>query len=237
MVKISVLTPSNRKIEGLELVKNALLRQSFRDYEWIIGSPTRPDINTEFIWVEDPPKNEGDYWCLNKLYNKMLLHCNGELVVSIQDFTSFNPTALGKFWFHYEKDPLAIVSGIGDKYASEEFVAKVWQDPRRRDDFGTYYECNPADIEWNFASCPKRALFEVGGFDEELDKYAGMDAYSVMDRLDMMGKYKFYLDQTNESYSLEHGRYKDWEDRNAIHGPYQKRRVFYMENGPALSYI
>lgn len=237
MHKISVLTPTNRNIKGLEVIEKSLRRQSFGDFQWIIGSPTKPDISSDFVWVQDPPKQEGDYWVLNKLYNAMLKEAKGELIVSIQDYTAFDPGALSKFWFHYENDSKAIVSGIGDKYKDDNFIAKTWSDPRRREDFGSFYECYPQDIEWNFCSCPRKALEEVGGFDEYLDKYAGMDAYSVMDRIDMFGGYKFYLDQTNESYSLEHGRYDSWEERNAIHGPYQERRKFYLENGPVLEYL
>lgn len=238
MCKISVLTPSNRDIEGLEIVSEALMRQTFTDFEWIIGSPERPEDGSlmDFVWVQDPPKDDGDYWVLNKLYNKMILASQGDLLLSIQDFTSFDPDALSKFWFHFESNPLAVVGGVGNKYEDLGFDVRIWQDPRERDDLGTFYETTFDNIEFNFASCPREAFYSVGGFDEYLDRYAGMDAFGVLDRLEMLSEYKFYLDQTNKSYSLEHGRYDQWEERNAIHGPYHKRRATYLEN-PVLPYL
>jgi len=236
-MKISVLTPSNRDFKALEIVSKGLMRQSFEDFEWIIGSPKAPEggLLMEYKHVGDPPKEQDDYWVLNKLYNSMIESAKGELIVSIQDNTFFDPDALEKFWFHYENNPMAIVSGVGDKYLSDQFMNKTWEDPRRRDN-GSFYECYFADIEGNFCSVPKEALYSVGGFDEWLDKHAGMDWYSVFARLHIKGEYSFYLDQSNESYSLEHPRYDDWEERNAIHGPYRERADMYKIE-PVLDYL
>ena len=235
-MKISVLTPSNRDLEALNVVAKGLMRQSFEDFEWIVGSPRKPvgGVLVDFKHVLDPKKQEDDYWVLNKLYNKMIREAEGELIVSIQDNTYMAPDALDKFWFHYQNNPMAIVSGVGDKYVTDEFVSPTWKDPRRRDN-RSFYECYFSDIEGNFCSVPKKALYSVGGFDEWLDKHAGMDWYSVFARLHMKGEYAFYLDQTNELYSLEHPRYDDWEERNAIHGPYKERAAFYMDN--ELNYL
>lgn len=40
-----------------------------------------------------------------------------------------------------------------------------------------------------------------------------MDGISIVDRLNLIGGYEFKLDQTNKSYSLEHGRLPDWEEK------------------------
>lgn len=231
---ITILTPSNRNIEGLRLVERALIRQS-EDFEWIIGSPEEPEgLKIPFKYVQDPPKKEGDYWVLNKLYNEMIRQASGDLLISVQDFTYFDPDGLSKFAFHYSQNPNAIISGVGNKYADDTWTAITWKDPRQRDDMGSFYEVHFADVEGNYCAVPKEAILDVGGFDEDLDQHAGMDWYSVLERMDMTGKYKFYLDQTNESYSLEHGRYDDWEARNAIHGPYQERRKNY---GKGVNFI
>jgi hypothetical protein len=235
-MKISVLTPTNRDKEGIDIVARALMRQDFEDFEWIIGSPTEPDAFIDYKWVRDPKKEDGDYWVLNKLYNKMIREAEGELLVSIQDYTSFNPDALSKFWFHYKANPLSVISGVGNKYLSCEFVSQTWQDPREKKNGPSFYEVFFADIEGNFCSIPKEALYDVGGFDESLDKYAGMDWYSVLTRLHLQDKYQFFLDQTNKTYSLEHGRYPDWEARNAIHGPFAEKSKEYEVN-PKLEYL
>jgi len=236
-MKISVLTPSNRGTDALNVVARALMRQTFTDFEWLIGSPEKEkDILVEFNHVSDPRKLPGDYWVLNKLYNRMLKRATGELIVSIQDNTSFAPDALEKFWFHYKENPKSIVSGVGNKFLNDNFATQTWQDPRERIDMGSFYECNFADIEGNFCSVPKKAIKEVGGFDEHLDKWGGMDWFSVLARISLKGNYRFFLDQTNKSRSVEHGRYDQWEERNAIHGPYQERAEEYIKD-PVLKYL
>jgi len=48
-MKISVITPTIRE-EGLPIVDKALNRQSFEDFEWLVGSP----FPTEYgKWVEE----------------------------------------------------------------------------------------------------------------------------------------------------------------------------------------
>lgn len=237
-MKISILTPSNRDVEGLKIIEKALRRQSFTDFEWIIGSPSNPsEVEMNYKWIVDPEKDEGDYWVLNKLYNKMIEAAEGELIVSIQDYTSLTPEGLSKFWFHYNRNNDVIVSGVGNKYSDDSFISKVWQDPRERQDGDSFYECYFADIEGNYCAVPKHAIYEVGGFDEHLDKFAGMDWYSVLARMHLSNKFKFFLDQTNKSFSLVHGRYEDWEEKNAIHGPYQDRVKHYTSEGYRLDYL
>jgi len=243
--KISILTPTVRPA-GLALVAKALRRQSFCDFEWIITSPD--DIGTPAllpenfaIYMTDPPKQQGDYWSLNKAYNAMLRQAKGDLIVSWQDYTYAKPDALQKFWDHYALDHKKVVSGVGNKYQDEEFTVVTWQDPRQRSDQGSFYPCYFADIEWNFCAIPIKALYAIGGFDEKLDKYGGMDGYSVVDRLNLLNEqhgagWDFYLDQTNVSFSLDHDRLPGWDERNAIGGPYQERRSAYLEN-PKLPFL
>jgi hypothetical protein len=239
--KISVWTPTIRP-KGLKVVEKALRRQTFKDFEWLIISPIDlEDAMTNALdmrILKDPPKEKDDYWSFNKAHNKLIEESNGELIVSIQDFTSFDPNALEKFWFHYQNNPSALVSGVGHKYANDDFISVVWQDPRVRDDYGSFYECYFNDIEMNFCSIPKKAFYDVGGFDEYLDKFAGMDHISVQERLNEI-KYKFYLDQTNHSYSLEHGRPDKWDENHAMNGGYVERRDFLRKIGkwPIIDYL
>ncbi|PWT73673.1 MAG: hypothetical protein C5B59_12835 [Bacteroidetes bacterium] len=231
---ISVITPSVRH-EGLALVERALGRQT-HPFEWLVVSPKKPS-NLGCRWIQDPPKEEGDYWTLNKGMNKAIKESNGELIVSWQDYTYAKPDCLEKFWFHYQENPKLLVSAVGDKYTDDTWTVKTWQDPRERDDQGSFYLCYPQDIEFNLCAVPKAAFYAVGGYDEYLDKFAGMDGFSVTDRLLMIAEgWNFALDQTNKSFSLEHGRLPDWDARNAIHEEYKKREVEYLEN-PRLPYL
>lgn len=244
---ISVITPSIRP-EGLDLVRKALGRQTFREFEWILVAPLELEdpINKvigkelfrlpSFEYVIEPPKEQGDVWALNKAYNKAIRVAKGDLLVSWQDYTFADPDALEKFWFHFQKDPRVFVSGVGGKYKDDTWNVKTWADPRERNDQGPFYPCYFSDIEWNFCAVPKQAIYDVGGFDESLDSYFGMDGYSVNDRANMIGGWDFWLDQTNKSYSIHHDRPKKWEEMNAIHGPYGIKRLEYLKN-PKLSYL
>lgn len=218
MPKITVITASVRP-EGIPIVQKHLRTQTFKDFEHIIQGREG--------------SKDGNYWTLNQDMNIAIRKANGELIVSIQDYTAFKPDALEKFWNHYEYTQRIVVSGWGDKYTKDDWLVKTWRDPRFTDE--SFREVPFHYIEGNFCAVPKEAFYEVGGFDEELDKYAGMDFYSVLDRMSMRG-WKFFLDGTNESFSLEHGRLPSWEENNAIHGPYNERRKAYLDNSK-LGYL
>ena len=236
MPRISVITLTVRP-EAVALVIKALKRQTFKDFEWIIASPF-PVISSDFkyTWLVDPPIKEGDYWVIYKAYNQSVRAASGELIVSWQDFTYVKPDALQKFWDHYQEDNKVIVTGVGNKYENDEWIVQTWQDPRQRTDQGTYYGCFYNDIEWNFCAIPRKAILEVGGFDERLDKYSSLCGLDVLDRLNMVGGWDFKIDQTNESFSLEHGRLPGWEENSPFKGAYDKIRKEYLEN-PVLDYL
>lgn len=266
-MNISVITPTVR-IKGLGFVKDSLARQTFKDFEWLISSspstipileevfggkadyadkfpmrvvvePDKTGFKNEVRIYKDPPKPKDFYYSLGRAHNQMIREAKGDLIVSVQDYTTFEPNGLEKFWYYFTNGyDRACISGVGDKYDDEEMRHKVWSDPRIRRDFGTFYECFPRDIEFNYAAFPRKAFFEVGGFDEELDRFAAMGHISVQERLDELG-YKFYLDQTNITKSLIHDRLPNWDERHAMHGGYERRKEELKEAGiwPKLSYL
>jgi len=241
---ISIITPTVRP-EGLDLVRKALKRQTFKDWEWIVVGKqniwnymeNKWNDDYPFYWYEEPKLNKDDLWALNKAYNKALFQAKGELIVSWQDYTYAKPDALEKFWFHYQNEPKTLITAVGNKYADDKWIVKTWQDPREREDQGTFYPCFFNDIEFNLCSIPEEALYAVGGFDESLDKFYGMDGFSVVDRLNLLGGYDFKLDQTIKSFSLEHGRLNPkWDELNWIGDRYNAKRLEYIDN-PALNYL
>jgi hypothetical protein len=237
MPKVSILTPTIR-LQGLKLVEVALKNQDMQDYEWIVGSKEYPkNIDIPFLWVKDD--FEVKVSTLNRIYNRMIERAQAPLIISWQDYTHTKADTLQRFLTHYEHEPRVLVGAVGNKYATvyPEVGAMVWKDPRERSDQGTYYSTGFENIEWNLCSCPKKALFDIGGFDEELDNYYGMDGYSVGERINMLNRYDFTLDQSIKSYSLVHGRPVDWEEKGAIHGPYEIRQQYYSQNGPVLPYL
>lgn len=234
--KISVITCTNRP-GGLELINIALKRQTHKMFEWIVIAPKGYDIgdaNVDIL-LEDPPKEEGDYWSLYKAYNKAIAAASGDYILSVQDFTFFDPDAMRKLYFNAKDNRL--ITGFGHKYDKvyPERGAVIWEDIRASDS-RSLIKCPFHWIEFNFALFPKQAIYDIGGFDEYLDKFSGMCGYDIVDRLDMVGGYEFMIDHDLETYSIEHGRPPMWEESNGIHGEYQKRREKYLDN-PVLFYL
>lgn len=155
--------------------------------------------------------------------NGALHHATAELVILLQDFIYIQPDALEKFWAQYQNNPKAIVTGVGNQYGlpgKDDVVnpnggvtvfatpfrgvpmTTVWQDPRMREDLGSFYPCQPADWEANFCMAPRQMFLDIGGMDEEYD-YIGFafDNCSAAERAFLLG-YEPYIDQSNESFSI-----------------------------------
>lgn len=237
-MKISVITPTIRK-DRLEIVEKALRKQTFEDFEWLIGSRFDPQIPWA-TWIEDD--FEGGFWSLNRIYNKLIANAKGDLIVSWQDSIYAPPGALDAFWADFmATNGHGIISAVGDQYGKLDNFGKpynkVWSDPRKRTDFGTFYQTSPENIEWNLCVVPRKTLLEIGGFDEQMDFLGyGLDGYQVNERLDAQ-EYEFYLDQTIESYTLRHDRsdfggQEEWDKNNMMQEKrYEKRRHELMQIG------
>lgn len=228
---ISIITPTIRK-DGLGIVAKSIQKQTWDDWEWLIGSPFDPKIPWA-TWVKDD--FTGGFWTLNRIYNKLIRSAKGSLIISLQDNIYVPPGGVESFWESFlATDGQSVITGVGDQYDAVDAFGKpynkIWNDPRKRMNFGSFYETTPDNAEWNWLAIPREILIEVGGFDEELDfRGFGMDGYQVNERLDAM-KYTFYLDQTNESYTLRHSRdshggQENWDKYNNLtNGEYVKRK-------------
>jgi len=210
--KVSVICPTIRE-KGLDIVKDALDKQTFRDFTWIVCSPF--EYKGCDTWIKDD--FEGGFWGLNRAYNALFKACSGDIVVSWQDFVWADKDALAKFVANVTEFD-SVVSGVGDQYARlGEYgkpEVKIWSDPRKTNKYGSFYESQWNDAEFNFCAFPLWMAKNVGGFDEQLDFLGvGGDQLQFCERLNDMG-IKFFLDQTNESYTLRHGR-EDFGGENA----------------------
>ncbi len=226
---ISVIQVTNR-FGGFDILWSSLRRQTFKDWE-LIYCDTLHDIRALAVkeYTKDDPRvvhfkqtpkdPEAKTW-LAHAENQAIKQVKGELIVFLQDFIFIKPDALEKFWLQYNNDKNCFVSGVGHQYQSEPVTNPnglitvfskpqtqlpqqiVWQDPRLRKDLGSFYECKPEDWEINFAMCPRKMLFDIGGMDESYD-YVGFafDNVSAAFRGYALG-YKPYLDQSNESFSI-----------------------------------
>lgn len=197
----------------LVVMEKCLKRQDFQDFEWIIISPQDPGLG---IWVEDPPKREGDFYRLCGAWNAGFKAAKGELIVVIQDGIWFPPDMLSRFWNHYQANPKGLVTVIGHHYDQiDEYdkpVNMMWQDPRARMDLGTFYEVAPSEMEMAVCSVPKQAILDCGGIDEDYDKGPAVGEKEMCFRLDKLG-YKFYIDQSIEYRAIHHPRLtNDWDE-------------------------
>jgi hypothetical protein len=248
-MKITIVTPSIRP-NGLLVASSAVVKQDFRDFEWLIGSPFVPKIDSDhvpnFKWVEDD--FTGGFWNLNRIYNKMFKEATGDIIVSWQDWVWAPPDGLRKFVDAIESVEKGIVSGVGDQYEKMgkfKPEVKIWSDPRKNLNNGSFYECFPNDAEWNWCAFPREYIVRVGGMDEQLDFLGvGGDQLQVGERWNALGL-KSYLDQTNESFTVRHDRSdfggeKKWNDNHVLfNGMYdqRKRQLMEEEQWPVLSYL
>ena len=214
-MKISVIIPT---IRDSILNEKCLERQTFKNFETIVQRPTR---------VKPP----GHFYQLSHDYNLAIKKSKGELIISYQDGIEIRPDTLERFWEHYKSNPKSIVGAVGDQYATLIPPVKVWVDPRRRTDFGSFYECVPEDIEFTLCSIPRKGIFEVGGFDEEYDLGAAVGEKELMRRLDKAG-YRSYLDQSVEYRALHHERLtKDWDKYYMIASNLYHKHILEIEQG------
>ena len=207
-MKISCVTPSIRK-DMLEIVDKCLKRQVFKDFEWLVGSPKDYGFG---IWVEDPPKMEGEFYKLNASWNAGLKQAKGELFVSIVDGLWFPPETLERLYQHYERDPMSCISFAGHHYDKTENGKPehlVWVDPKVKD-IGSLEQISPVDFELCIASMPMKGIKNVGGFDEEFDRFPAWSEKELACRMERVG-YKFYIDHSIQFRAVHHPRLKDSE--------------------------
>ncbi len=223
-MRISVTTPTVRP-ELIDIVKRSLDRQTLKDFQWLLGVPedkvdefARKIEGSSFLYQvsAEPEKREGDFYNLNKCWNMLFGQAEGELVVNIVDGLWFPPDTLAKLWMHYEANQKACVTCVGNQYETIENgkpEGLLWRDPRKRADFGSFYEVSPREMELCIASLPREGIYKVGGVDEKYDKVAALSEKEMCWRMDKAG-YKFYIDQSIEYRAITHPRLKgsdEWD--------------------------
>lgn len=219
---ITVITPTKYN-ERLKLPRLALKNQTV-DFEWLICSPLDPGIE-EARWI--PDTFSGGFWTLNRAYSA-LLQAGGDIIVTLQDNIWVPPNGLEKFAIAVTETN-GIVTGVGDQYQREgkygKPEVKIWNDPRKTDKYGSFYECVWNDAEFNWAAFPKEVYEKIGGFDEKLDFLGfGGDQLQFVERAKDAG-FKTYIDQTNESFTLRHGRVEGWDENHVLfNGAYDRRK-------------
>lgn len=185
--KISLVTPTIRP-ESLKIMRDCLKAQTFRDFEWLV------DINIT---------GEHD---LNNSFNKLIKRSAGELIVFYEDFTKIPPDALEKWWRAYQEFPNVCWTAPLGKVQNLDFTGDIkwdwraWTEGKEVTDYrpSSYNTC---ELDWG--AIPRKVLFEIGGFDERLDKWWSMDNVSIGKRAYLKG-YEFKNYFKNPALAYDH---------------------------------
>lgn len=203
MPKISVITPTIRP-EGLVSVYHSLKNQTFTDFEWLVE-------------VGFPSKGND----LNRAYNRLIRRSQGELIVSIQDFTTFGHTTLQELW---ETNDGTFYT-IDVAHSDGEHIEYDW----RHFEKGKPVEYNRLEI--CMASMPKKGLYDIGGFDEELDELTwGFDNVNLGYRVAQKG-YKIAVHPTAEAVQFKHDLKIPHPFRDKMNGSLHESRLGQIKRG------
>lgn len=219
MIKISVLTPTIRP-EGLEIVKQSLSEQTFKDFEWIT------EINT--TGAHD----------LNAAYNRMLRKAKGELIVSLQDYIKVPPDYLQKFWDAHQAYPNSFITAPVGKVDNLAYQTPAKWDWRsyRQNDTDIIRDCEWNCWEIDSGCAPLSALKKIGGFDEELDGHWSGDNVNVGCRAQIDGfDFKCLFD--NPALAYDHDAFMEHPFRGYFNGAVNTKRMVMFRGGMRIQYL
>lgn len=185
-IKVSVLSPSIRP-EGLKVIQECLKRQTMQNFEWLVE-------------IGVPGKGHD----LNAAFNRMIRRSKGELLIFLEDYTKIMDDGLERFWKAYQEhpdtmftSPLGKVDNFGDKPRWD------WRSYKQKETQKDYTDCLSRCWECDWACAPRKIFYDIGGFDEELDKWWSGDNVSVGIRAELKG-YKFKCLFTNPAVAWDH---------------------------------
>ena len=213
-MKISILTPTIRGNEALKPNAQSLASQTFdpQDFEWLIE------------------ESNGEKHDLNAAFNRMLKRAKGELIVFMEDYTKATTNGLIKFWEAYQKEPNVFWTAPLGKTEDWEHINWDWRGYSDATD--TNYSC--WEIDWGAA--PLKALKEIGGFDEELDKFWSGDNVNVGYRAYLAG-YKFKNLFDNPAIALDHDKIMEHPFRKNFNPEFNTKRMDEFKSGLKINYL
>lgn len=190
MAKISVLTPSIRP-EYLGMTYESLKKQTFKDFEWLIE-------------VDFP----SDKFLLPQAMNKMLKRAQGEIIVILQDCITVEENFLQHINDTYTGDfvtyPLGKEQDGGIKWDWRKFSLRQQKE---------YIE--PQCWESDIACAPKKAFYDIGGYDETFCNGWSWDNVEVAYRAEAAG-YKFRCDNQVWGIAFDHDKAIEHPFRNKL---------------------
>lgn len=214
MVEISCITPSIRP-EGIKTTINTLKEQTFKNFEHIIEL--------------SEPKESCD---LCQKLNRALKKAKGKYIVMLQDWISIEPDGLEKF-LKFADDKKFITGSMG--------VTSDWKNIKW--DWRTYrqgfQEIQFYEWEADWAIAPKKAFFELGGYDEQYDQWWSLENVNLAYRASKLG-YTFWVLPDNKGIQYAHDKFEEHPFRkkfNPMMHNYIIREIDMGESPIQLNYL
>lgn len=201
-MQISIVTPTIRP-KGLETTRESLLKQTFTDFEWLV------DVN----WTGKVD--------LNQSLNRLIRRAKGELIVFVQDYVELPPDALQRFWDAHINKPAFYTVPVS-KFDDDN---ETWDWRANKNGVIDW-----RDWEIDCGSAPRSALVEIGGFDEELDRYWGYDNPNVGLRAHMKG-YEFFCLPEIKCRAYDHNKHEPHPFRNMQNVDFANTRLELIRSG------
>lgn len=218
-MKISVITPTIRP-EGLKVMQECLREQTFQDFEWLteIGIP-----------------NKGHD--LNAAFNRMIKRAKGELIVFYEDYTKILPNGLERFWKAYQDNPnTCFTAPLGKVKEWGESPRWDWRSSKQNKEQTDYTNCEWNTLELDWGAIPRKILFEVGGFDEELDAHWSCDNLNIGCRINL-SEYKFKCVFTNPAIAYDHDAHAPHPFRSKYKPLFNDSRMKQFRSGLRINYL
>lgn len=200
-------------------MRDTLKAQTFKDFEWLV------DINVT---------GEHD---LNAAFNKLIKRAKGELIVFLEDYTRILPDGLERFWKAYQDHPNTLFTAPLGKV--DEWNGPVrwdWRAMKQNKDQTDYTECRWQTCELDWGAIPKAILYDIGGFDEELDKHWSCDNVNVGCRANLKG-YHFKCVFTNPAVAIDHDKKMAHPFRDRFKPEFNNSRMNDFESGFEIDYL
>jgi len=179
MSKISVIYLTKNKY-GIDILKDNLKRQTFQDFEVIIGDELDRKIMGYKCFKPKPPR-EGCVWNLNSAYNEAIDMVSGKLTVFLQDYIWIPDDSFKRMWNWYRiyKEDAAVCTGgtSGKRPTFKEYREGCLKPFDLKEDLKSgLEEINWNGYEINFAMFPSKRLKEIK-FEEDMDKWYSGDCW------------------------------------------------------------
>lgn len=194
-VRISVISPSIRP-QYLNITQECLERQTFQDFEWLV------DIDL---------RNNG--YQLPKALNRLLKRSKGEIIVMLQDCITVDDNFLQHVVDTYTGD--FVTYPLGKKNGDN--IDWDWRK-------GNNNIIQPQEWEADLAVAPRKAFFDIGGYDETYCDGWSWENVEVAYRAKAAG-YNFICDNRVSGVAIDHDKEvenpfrnkkpnNDWRARN-----------------------